>query len=139
MAQVQNLKKCFNESCVVEIYNSQELANDTKFVHDIVLHSDLIVLGFDEDIVKILSALLNRTDLPSIGLFYDTTFKLGDSYLSLVSFTEHEFDPPPTIPAFYMIHERKTQEMHEFFWRKAAEKYIPQLATANRRCSDPSE
>ena len=134
LEQVQNLKKIFKQKLRLSrdaIYNLEELAHDTGFIHDIVLYPDLIVLGFDKEIVKVLLGLLNRTDLPaSIGMYYDTTFNLGDFYLSIVSFSEQEFDPAPTIPVFYMLHERKTQETHDFFWRKIAEKIIPQLTKA---------
>ena len=101
------------------------MAHDTGFIYDIVLYPDLIVLGFDKEFIKVHLGLFNRTDLPaSIGMYYDTTFNLDDFYLSIVSFSEQEFDPAPKIPVFYMLHERKTQETHDFFGGKLQRKLI---------------
>jgi hypothetical protein len=55
----------------------------------------------------------------SVGLFYDTTFRLGDYYGSILSFVDVEFKNKPTIPLLFMIHERKTFETHDLFLEKS--------------------
>lgn len=49
-------------------------------------------------------------------LTYDTTFCLGDFYLSVLLFRETEFDPSPVVPLAFFIHERKLQSTHDAFF-----------------------
>ena len=44
---------------------------------------------------------------------YDTTFQLGDLYLSPVLFKHVLFESQPVIPAAFLIHERKLQSGHK--------------------------
>jgi hypothetical protein len=56
-------------------------------------------------------------------------FKLGDFYVSILSYEETEFVKKPTIPLMFMLHERKNLETHNTFWREVANRF-PGLAKA---------
>lgn len=43
---------------------------------------------------------------------YDTTFKLGDFYLSVLVVKLSDYKESPTIPACFVIHDRKFQSVH---------------------------
>ena len=56
--------------------------------------------------------MLNPTIL-CCYLTYDTTFKLGDFYVSILLFKHALFAEAPAIPAAFLMHERKFQASHE--------------------------
>ena len=60
---------------------------------------------------------------------YDTTFKLGDIYVSILIVRFQEMEEAPVIPLMFMLHERKTGETHEVFFRCVIEEF-PELLTA---------
>lgn len=66
-----------------------------------------IVMGYDNKLVSILKKLIGRQDLPAQMLTYDTTFKLGDFYLSALIFKETEFSDTFLVPVAYVLHDRK--------------------------------
>lgn len=79
--------------------------------------------------------LLNRKDLPTLVVQYDTTFDFGNYYYSWITFTFTEFEntptsPMPTIGLACFIHNRKLQKDHEYFWTTVID-VIPELASAN--------
>ena len=49
---------------------------------------------------------------------YDTTFKLGDFYMSPLLFRHTHLDGSPVIRLGFLIHERKFRETHEFFFHE---------------------
>ena len=53
-------------------------------------------------------------------LTYDTTFCLGDFYLSALLFRATEFENSPVIPLAYLLHERKLTHTHDTFFRHIA-------------------
>ena len=53
-------------------------------------------------------------------LSYDTTFKLGDFYVSPLLFRHTIFKEAPVIPALFLIHERKFQTTDEMLFQIAA-------------------
>jgi hypothetical protein len=109
------------------LYNLHVRAVDGTFVKHIITFPDLIVIGWDDNLADVFSSLLGRDE--PIGLFYDTMFKLGDFYVSILSYEETEFVKKPTIPLMFMLHERKNLETHNTFWREVANRF-PGLAKA---------
>ncbi len=86
--------------------------------------------------------LINREDLPSLIVEYDTTFNLRNYYMSWMTFHFTEFhDLPkssmPTIGLACMIHKTKLQAVHEYFWSIISEK-ISELNDASNvlLCTD---
>lgn len=59
-------------------------------------------------------------------LSYDTTFCLGDFYVSPLVFRHTVFLEKPCIPVMFLLHERKFKETHQEMFRECA-KNIPSL------------
>ena len=112
------------------LYNLHEFAADSDFVHRIVTHPDLSVIMYSPDIVSLFQTLLASDSHSAVHvLSYDTTFCLGDFYLSPLLFRNADFDPAPTIPlADYLLHERKTTDTHTDFFRHLRT-VVPELLT----------
>ena len=92
----------------------------------------VVVMGYHADLKEILEKLIDRDDLPYQLLTYDTTFKLGDFYLSTLIFKQTEFKEGPIMPVAYIIHEVKTQSVHELFF-KFISQILPGLNDDNCR------
>ncbi|KZR95648.1 Uncharacterized protein APZ42_010509 [Daphnia magna] len=78
--------------------------------------------------------LLDRNDLPAIIMEYDTTFDTGNFYVSWLSFRHTEFiylpdNPMPTMGWACLIHTKKIQSCHEYFFNVIKEE-IPTLQDA---------
>ena len=54
-------------------------------------------------------------------LSYDTTFQLGDFYVSPLLFRHTLFTERPCIPAMFLIHERKFTETHQTLFQEAVQ------------------
>lgn len=70
-------------------------------------HSKLI-----KDFEKVIS-LENKEQL----LSYDTTFQLGNFYVSVLLYRHVIFHKNPIIPVLFLIHERKLSGHHEILFR----------------------
>ena len=121
--QVRNAKKALKNKARLSrdaLYNLHEFAYDSQFVHRIVTFPDLSVTCYNPTIVDMFNGLLAFTsdcDKPTIILTYDTTFNLGDFYVSVLLFRHTDFDPSPIVPLAYLIHERKLQSTHDEFFQ----------------------
>lgn len=115
------------------LYNMHEMAYDLDgFVKKITTYPDLIVICGISRVADELDALIQiETDLPQL-LSYDTTFQLGDFYLSPFLFRHTIFDQSPVVPALFLIHERKFQHVHEELMRTLAA-MIPNLVKGKCR------
>ena len=98
------------------------------YISDIKTAPDLYVILGLKDIYEEFDRLLQFKTDDTVPLFYDTTFNLGDFYVSTLSFQHILFENPPIIPLAIMIHERKFQKHHEVFLDSVKEK-IPRLST----------
>ena len=113
------------------LYNLHELMyNLDSYIHEIKTGPDLqVIIGY-KDIFEEYGRLLQlKTDDP-IPLYYDTTFCLGDFYVSTLEFQHVMFEEKPVIPLAFMVHERKFQKCHEQFLDLIKEK-IPNLERKN--------
>ena len=111
------------------LYNLHELAYDLgDFVSKIITYPDLIVIcglkGLKQELDRL---ILSAPDDPVL-MSYDTTFQLGDFYLSPVLFKHVLFESQPVIPAAFLIHERKLQSGHKELMLHLKEE-IPSLST----------
>ena len=61
---------------------------------------------------------------------YDTTFKLGDFYVSILVFRHAVFNEIPVTPVAFLTHDRKFQKVHERFFGQLVEQ-IPNLGKAS--------
>ena len=114
------------------IYNLHELAYDLDgFVKIITTYPDLVVVCGLDSITKHLDNILMADSENSQLLSYDTTFQLGNFYLSPLLYRQTLFSSSPVIPAFFMIHERKFQSTHEECMQLLA-KSVPNLVTGKK-------
>jgi hypothetical protein len=113
-----------------EIYNLVLLAHHFDgFIQEIKIFPDLVsILGLPE-IFDVFNQLLDIEDTNlSMCLGYDTTFNLGDFYVTPLIFRHILFESKPTIPLAFLIHDRKYQKCHERLFDYLAEK-IPKIVT----------
>lgn len=98
------------------LFNIHELAHDIPgFIHAIHTYPDLIcVLGQQEILDQLDRVLL--LDSAAQLISYDTTFQLGDFYVSVLCFRHTLFKEAPVIPAAFLIHERKFEAHHKIFF-----------------------
>lgn len=78
---------------------------------------------------KLVKGLLDRSDIPHICFSYDTTFKLGDVYVSVLILRFEEFTSSPVVLLMVMLHERKLKKAHDTFFRKLIE-FFPEIPDA---------
>ncbi len=114
------------------LYNLHELAYDMRnFILKIITFPDLIVICGFQELMKEVNKLLQ---LGSTGqlLSYDTTFKLGDFYVSTFLFRNLLFKSSPVMPALIMLHERKLSSTHSEMARFVASE-LPCLANGKNK------
>lgn len=128
--QIINLQqKERQKSHLTALYNLHELAYDLDdFVKIIKTFPDLLVICGFKIVLKELDLILKaQSELPQL-LSYDTTFQLGDFYISPLLFHHTLFSTSPVIPALFLIHERKFQVIHEEFMQVLSQ-LVPSLVT----------
>ena len=82
-------------------------------MHKIVTFPDVIVIcGLKLMLVEVNRLLQLKSEAAQL-LSYDTTFKLGDFYVSPLLFRNILFKTNPVMPAVVMIHERKLKNTHD--------------------------
>ena len=57
-------------------------------------------------------------------LSYDTTFVLGNFYVSISLFWHTISVDNPCIPALFLIHEKKFSESHQLFFKKLSRQFL---------------
>ena len=78
-------------------------------------YPDLVVMCALKSLTEELNRLIQaELDIPVL-LSYDTTFSLGDIYVSPLLFRHVSFDSSPVVPAAFLLHERKFECTHESF------------------------
>ena len=125
--QVRNIRHIVNEQRRISqdaLYNLHEIAYDLpEFVWVIQTYPDLIcVCGMKKVLDQLDRLLLINSPLTQL-LSYDTTFQLGDFYVSPLLFQQILFKESPVVPALFLIHERKFQIGNEQLFEIAASKF----------------
>ena len=88
------------------LYNLQEFAYDSTFIHRIVTYPYLSLICYNPSIVELFSSLLSSdtdSNKPTVTMMYDTTFNLGDFYVSVLLFRETDFHPSAILTLTYVI------------------------------------
>ena len=78
------------------LYNLHEFAYDSNFIHRIVTYPALSLICYNPSIVELFFSLLSAaadSDKPTVTMIYDTTFNLGNFYVSVLLFREQIFIP----------------------------------------------
>ena len=131
--QLRNLRfKKLKQSRISQdaLYNLHEIAYDIPgFIWKITTFPDLVCICGLQEIVDELDRVL-VLDPSSQLLSYDTTFLLGDFYVSPLIFRHTLFQEAPCIPSMFLIHERKFTETHQEMFKECT-KHIPSLKKAN--------
>ena len=110
------------------LYNLHETAFDLDgYISKIVTYPDLLVICGLKSILNELNRIISAGTQSPILLSYDTTFKLGDFYVSPLLFCHVLFEQNPTIPAAFVVHERKFQSVHEEFMKFVSQQ-LPALS-----------
>ena len=108
------------------LYNLHELAYDFDgFVLKITTYPDLVVMCAMKSMVVEMEGVL-QSNATSQLLSYDTTFQLGDFYVSTLLFRNTFFTSCPVMPAFFLIHERKFKSVHSEFMKTVGD-MVPTL------------
>ncbi len=136
--QVKNLQSRFRQRLRLShdaLYNLHELSYDNDindFVHKIVTYPDVIVICGLKKMLTETNRLLQIESSALQLLSYDTTFKLGDFYVSQLLFRNVIFKKNPVMPAMFMLHERKLRSTRDEVMRVVA-KEIPCLVCSKRK------
>jgi hypothetical protein len=116
--QVKNLQSRHRQRLRIShdaLYNLHELAYDLEnYIHSLTTYPDLIVVCGLKPMLQEINRLLQIESPASHQLLsYDTTFKLGDFYVSPMLFRNVLFEKNPVMPAMFLLHERKLISTHE--------------------------
>ena len=121
LKQVQNIKAIESATKRISkdsIYNLSLLAYEFKdYIFQIITFPDLTVFFGYSPLLKEVNDLLDTNFGDKLLLSYDTTFNLGDFYVTPVVFRHFIFQNSPCIPLAFMLHQRKYQTLHEDFIR----------------------
>ena len=118
--QAENLRHWYLSSKRLSqdsLYNLHYLAYDLpNYISKIETFPNLLCVCGHQGILQELDRLIlvHDVNLPQL-LSYDTTFQLGDFYVSAFCFRNILFKENPVIPAAFLIHEKKLQYGHEQF------------------------
>ena len=126
--QVSNLQTRYRQRLRLShdaLYNLHELSYDlNSFVLKIVTYPDLIVVCGLNPMIKNINRLFSIQNKQLLS--YDTTFQLGDFYVSPLLFRNVLFVKSPVMPVAFLVHERKSKPSHEEMMRIIAQE-IPYL------------
>ena len=112
------------------LYNMHEVAYDLNgFVAKITTYPDLVLICGMQTMAQELDKLLQSPMSSPQLLSYDTTFQVGDFYLSPLLFRHTAFISSPIMPLAFLIHERKFQSAHEELMKHISV-VIPSLSKA---------
>ena len=100
------------------LYNIHDIAYDTtSYIFRITTYPDLEVIFGLRGILDHMECIL-QVDSRDQLLSYDTTFQLGDFYISTLVFRHTAFVEKPCIPAMFLLHERKLTTTHAHFFQE---------------------
>ena len=87
------------------------------FIHKIFTHLELFCFCRQRELLQEMDRVLLLDSSSPQLLSYDTTFQLGDFYLSVLCFRHTIFKEAPVIPAAFLTHERTFEYNHKEFFR----------------------
>jgi hypothetical protein len=110
-----------------QIYRTLELAYHLDgVVHEIAIYPDFYCIVAHPEVTSELNKVLMVKSDATALLSYDATFNIGDFYVSILVFRHVLFQGGVTIPAAFIIHDRKCSDVHDRFWRKLIQ-IVPNL------------
>lgn len=98
------------------ILNAHDIAYDSEnFMWHISSYPDLVVVCGAGEMLMELDRVLRLKSRDQL-LTYDTTFTLGEFYVSPLLFRQTCFEESPVMPGLFLIHERKKHESHKILF-----------------------
>ena len=120
--QVENLRYKQNQEKKIShdsAYNTLQLAyNLENYVHEFAVYPEVKLVLACKELTDELNRLLMVKDIGHVLLSYDTTFDLGDFYVSPLIVKHPFFKGNQCFPVAFLIHDRKNQKSHDTFWRE---------------------
>ena len=130
MQQVENHTKIARSNRRLghdEIYNLYVIALNQSEIIEITIFPDLMFILGNQEILDEFNTMIGRKKKDDqLYCSYDTTFNLGDFYVTPIVFRHILFEESPVVPLFFMVHQRKYQTLHEHF-RKVISEKVPNL------------
>lgn len=123
--QVENVlarSRAENKLCHYELFSLYEAALHTNAIKRITLWPNLLVYVGHDSSIQLAKELLgiNRKDKSLRQLLsYDTTFNLGDFYVSPLVMRNVLMEGDPIFSVMFLLHERKYEKDHEEFLNEA--------------------
>ena len=111
------------------ITNLQAMAyEDEGFIHYIATYPDLVCIAGLEEMLMHLGSILQMVPKEEQLLSYDTTFSMGDFYVSALLFKYSILEESPVVPALFLIHERKFQSHYQHLFENSLVQVISKSA-----------
>nr|XP_047145208.1 uncharacterized protein LOC105850804 isoform X2 [Hydra vulgaris] len=113
-----------------EVWNSHLVAYSIHpFVRKIESYPDICIVMCCEKIVAQMEEMLELLPCKEITLHYDTTFNLGNYYLSCLAYRHVCLETKwnkylyssPTVPFAFFIHEKRLAQNHKYFFQTIKE------------------
>ncbi len=122
--RAQNLNYAENKKKITyyQIYSVQfmQACDFADYVKKLIIGPDLLVVFGDTNAIEFGNRLLKASSrdrsLEQL-VSYDTTFNLGDFYVSILVMQNTELKGDPIFPVLFLLHQRKYKEVHYYFWR----------------------
>ena len=96
------------------LYNIHEIAYDLDgYVSIIATYLDLVIICGHSKLLNEMNNLLQIGAIHGQLFSYDTTFELGDIYVSALLMCHILFQGAPFIPVSFLLYERKLESSHE--------------------------
>lgn len=100
-----------------DLYNLIQLSSHLDgFVKHVTLYPDLVCIISLPEMITQFNQLVDVKSTEQLFLSYDTTFNLGDCYVSAIVFKHILFKETPLVPLAFLIHDRKFGSVHEHFF-----------------------
>ncbi|XP_065679755.1 uncharacterized protein LOC124806202 [Hydra vulgaris] len=126
-----------------EVWNSHLVAYSIHpFVRKIESYPDICIVMCCEKIVAQMEEMLELLPCKEITLHYDTTFNLGNYYLSCLAYRHVCLETKrnkylyslPTVPFAFFIHEKRLAQNHKYFFQTLKENVCGKNFNKSRNC-----
>ena len=129
--QIRNVTKTVRKKNRIshdQLYNVIQLGYHLQdFLKELTIFPDLCCIVAVDDILNDFNkALIVKSDEPLL-VSYDTTFDLGDFFVSVLVYKHVMFQRGNIIPVAFMIHDRRSGELHDRFFR-TIKSLVPNLS-----------
>jgi hypothetical protein len=103
VANVQFQRRLKSELSSNGIWNLIHVMDYTNFAKRLAIDKEnLMIFCFQDSLLDKLKCVIKRKDLRPKQFLYDTTFLLGDFYLSFLVFCDTELSSIPAIPCIFL-------------------------------------